>query len=231
MPLLPAGETPASASGHLSPGDCAPGLEQAPQCKPRSILRACGFAPHTQLSLQVPPSHCATHQHHSMISLAVAHPGHAKSCQLLLEGSQELVRTVADTGICLLRQPLVCLSLVILFFNIPKEKEMTVPICPRGVSKLGALAKPGINTTIPLSWLALVHVWGPSREQLELAMSCKDCLEVLTRMSNFAQSGEHEYFRKNDSFQLRKRCWCSCPGLILYQFNSHLLCCTNAKAG
>lgn len=30
VPLLPAGETPASASGHLSPGHCTPGLEPAP---------------------------------------------------------------------------------------------------------------------------------------------------------------------------------------------------------
>lgn len=51
--------------------------------KTRSILRACGFAAHTELSLQFPPSHCAIHQHHSMISQAVAHPGRAKSCQLL----------------------------------------------------------------------------------------------------------------------------------------------------
>lgn len=45
------------------------------QHKPRSILRAWGFAAHTDLSLLVPPSPSATHQHHSMISQAVAHPG------------------------------------------------------------------------------------------------------------------------------------------------------------
>lgn len=185
------------------------------QHKPRSIPRACAFAPHTELSLQVPLSCCATHQHHSMISQAVAHPGHAKSCHLLSGGSHEVIRTVVGTGICHLRQTLGCHFSGDFVSNILKEKDMTIPICPREVSNSGALAKPGINTPIPLSLFALVHVWGPSREQLELAMSCKDRLEILTRMSNTARSGEQEYFRKNNSLQLRKRCCCSCPGLIL----------------
>lgn len=232
MPLSPAGEAPASASGHLSPAHCTPKLESA-----RSQLTA-QHQEHLQ-SLCL----CSTHRAvPAGPSLTLCHPPASShdfpGCGSSPASPSRGVHT-SSSGLWVtlgLATPMCwfVISLVILFSNIPKEKGMTVPICPKGVSKWlsGVLVKPGINTAIPLSLLCSCPCLGPEQRAIradnELQRSSGDPDQGSATLPGQESRNTSEKMThssgENDAAApaLGSSCTNSIPPS---------LCCTNAKEG